>query len=312
MSRKYLSPEEEEKIKEQYQSGQYTYSQLAKMYFVSKSTIINVVKGYPYTDKAEYWQRVYRETVTNMDEVMQEIKLEILECLKKHDSIKYQMLMRQQEHLLSFCNTEPKELYERLKQERNNVEQSAWKHLAEHNYTEFAYFQSLWHRLNKIIGDHRKNPWGDMPKKTGAKHRAVSVKYYSNKGFRQLLERSNNLIVQSKIISDELYDELKHCILSPKKGRPFYNPRHRLETILRLFITGDVPEQVCPKTFRSIYYCYNAWYKSGVFRLLWELSEKYSELEPVKPALLFIEQHRLLYPDTPPKFRDVQIKNRRP
>jgi len=48
---KYTKPEEDKEIIEKYISGLYTYQDLADMYNLSKSTIINIVKGYPYNKR---------------------------------------------------------------------------------------------------------------------------------------------------------------------------------------------------------------------------------------------------------------------
>ena len=309
MSKKYTTPEEDEEIKRLYLTGKFSYEKIGQTYHVSKGTIINIVKSYPYTgDKTEYWQRAYRETVTNMDKVLTEIRREVLECLIKHDSITYNMLMRQEEYLLSFALTDPQELYERLKTERNNIEQTAWGHLSESDYTEFAFFQNLWHKLNKIIGDHRKNPFGEIAEKTGAKSRAKSVKYYSNKDFKEFRQYSRNEAENEYIISDNLYDTLKHCI-SAHTGRPLNNPRQRLNIILNLFLSGESPQRY--PDWRKIYESYATWYRSGLFRAMWEVNEKYPELQLVRSALLTIERHRMIDPINPPRFKEVQGSNRR-
>lgn len=311
MTQKYLSEDEREEIKKLYLTGKYTLNHLAKKYYVSKGTIINTLRNYPYTsDKVEFWRRVYREITVNLDIALEDIKMQILDSLSSHDNVTYSMLMRQEEYLLSFIETPPEELFQKLRRERSEIEKAGWGHIAQEDYQEFAYCQGLWHKLNFILGDHRKNPWGEIPKRTGAKNRAVSVKYFSKKDFKEFREHSLNKIIKDEIISKELYTEIQYCISSAQTGRPLKNPRYRLEMILRLFITGDRPEKVCPKTYRKIYHYYNLWYRTGVFRLLWELNEKYTELEPVRPALLFIERHRMLYPDTPPRFSKVQEANK--
>ncbi len=48
MAKKFTTPEEDEQIKELYSSGLYTYESVAMAFNLSKSTVINIVKGYPY------------------------------------------------------------------------------------------------------------------------------------------------------------------------------------------------------------------------------------------------------------------------
>jgi DNA invertase Pin-like site-specific DNA recombinase len=52
---RYCSPEQENEIIELYKTGEYSYQQIADMKNLSKGTVINIVKGYPYNkDKASY------------------------------------------------------------------------------------------------------------------------------------------------------------------------------------------------------------------------------------------------------------------
>lgn len=308
MTKKYTTPEEDTKIKELYRSGKYSYDQIGKIYHVSKPTIINIVTGYPWSgSKAEFWQRVYRGMSVNMDSVLKEIRSEILDCLIKHDNVTYSVLMRQEEYLLSYTGILPEELFQRLRQERVDIEQTAWGHFSKKDYSEFAYFQSLWHKVSNIIGDNHKNPFGKLPDKVGAKSRANSIKYYSNKEFRDIRHYCRNVTKNGLKISDNLYDTLKYSIIAP--GRAYKNPRKRLNDILDLFVSGKSPKQY--PDWRKIYDSYTTWYRSGVFRLIWEIHEEYQELEPIQPALLYIERHRLIDTERPPRFKDVQDANRR-
>lgn len=309
MTQKYLSDEERDEIKKLYLTGKYTLVQLGKKYFVSKGTIINTLKDYPYTtDKVTFWRRVYRGIVRNMDIALEDIRQEILDCLVKHDNVNYSTLMRQEQYLLDFAKISPEELFQTLRQERLNLEQAGWGHIAQEDYKEFAYCQSLWRRINFIIGDNQKFPWGGLPEKVGAKSRANSVKYYSNKDSKEIRHYCRNVTVNSINISKNLYNEVSNTIISPT-GRIHKNPLKRLTDILNLFLSGESLKQ--HRDWRKIYESYDTWYRSGVFRILWELNEKYPELEPIRPALLYIERHRLINPDKPPRFKDVQNANRK-
>jgi predicted DNA-binding protein YlxM (UPF0122 family) len=69
---KFSSEAEDKEIVEKYQSGLYSYSALAEEYNLSKSTIINIVKRYPYNkNKAED------------SELITTLKLQRLEAEKK-------------------------------------------------------------------------------------------------------------------------------------------------------------------------------------------------------------------------------------
>lgn len=48
MTCRYVDPKEATQIISRYRAGQYTLRQLAEQYNLSKGTIINVLKGYPY------------------------------------------------------------------------------------------------------------------------------------------------------------------------------------------------------------------------------------------------------------------------
>lgn len=309
MTKKYLSEDEREEIKKLYLTGKYTLNELARKFFVSKGTIINTLKDYPYTgDKVEFWRRVYREMSRNMDIVLEDIRQEILDSLVKHDNITYSMLMRQEEYLLSFVDTPPEELFQKLRQERLNLEKAGWGYIAQEDYQEFAYCQSLWKKINFIIGDNQKYPWGEMPEKVGAKTRMHSLKYYSNKDLKEFRHYCRNVPENTLKISENLWNELRSYI-TRDTGRIHKDAHKRLTDILTLFITGESIKK--HRDWRKIYESYYTWYKSGAFRLLWELNEKYPELEPVRTALLYIERHRLINPDKPPRFKDVQEANRR-
>ena len=309
MTQKYLSEDEREEVKRLYLTGKYTLTQLGKKYFVSKGTIINTLKDYPYTtDKVEFWRRVYREMSVNMDLVLEEIRQEILDCLIKHDNVNYSTLMRQEQYLLELAKISPEELFQTLRQERLDLEQAGWGHIAQEDYKEFSYCKALWHKLNFILGDNQKNPWGELPEKMGARSRAHSLKYYSTKDLSELVHKCRNVPENTLQISENLYNELRNYITGAT-GRIHKNAQKRLTDILTLFCDGGSPYR--HKDCRSIYDSYYTWYRSGVFRLLWELNEKYPELVPVRTALLYIERHRLINPDKPPRFKDVQNANKK-
>lgn len=309
MTQKYLSEDEREEVKRLYLTGKYTLVQLGKKYFVSKGTIINTLKDYPYTtDKVEFWRRVYREMSVNMDLVLEEIRQAILVYLTLHDNVNYSILMRQEQYLLDFAKTSPEELFQTLRQERLDLEQAGWGHIAQEDYKEFAYCQSLWRKINFIIGDNQKNPWGELPEKMGAKARSHSLKYYSNKDLNEIRHYCRNVTENTLQISENLYNALRNYITGAT-GRIHKNPQKRLADILNLFLSGESLKQ--HRDWRKIYESYDTWYKSGVFRILWELNEKYPELEPIRPALLYIERYRLINPDKPPRFKDVQNANRK-
>lgn len=48
MAKKFTSKEEDEEIKTMYATGLYTFETVAMAFSLSKSTIINIVKDYPY------------------------------------------------------------------------------------------------------------------------------------------------------------------------------------------------------------------------------------------------------------------------
>jgi hypothetical protein len=72
LTHKYTTDTEDREIVEKRMSGLYSYSQLAEEYNLSKATIINIVKGYPYNK--------LKQTDT---ELVQKLKLQRLEAEKE-------------------------------------------------------------------------------------------------------------------------------------------------------------------------------------------------------------------------------------
>jgi hypothetical protein len=308
MTKKYSTPREEEQMKALYKTGKYTFKQIGEKFFVSKSTAINIIKGYPYTgDKVEYWQTIYRDAVSNTDEVLADIRNDMKQSLAEHDSLNYYMLINHEEYIAGFSKIDPKQFYENIKNERTKIEQSAWGALSKHRYEDFAFFQSLWHRINKIMGDNKKNPFNEIPEKSGAKSRTQSLRYHSNKDLREYRHYCRNVPKNGFIVSDSLFQEVQHC-LHADTGRTHKNPKKRLNDILDLFCSGDSPKK--HGDWRKIYQSFDTWYKSGLFRALWEVHEKFQELEAIRNALLYIERHRMVNPDKPPRIKDVQDANK--
>ena len=48
MAYRYTTPQENEEIRRLYRTGEYSFKQLAEIKHLSKATVINIVKGYPY------------------------------------------------------------------------------------------------------------------------------------------------------------------------------------------------------------------------------------------------------------------------
>ena len=119
---------------------------------------------------------------------------------------------------------------------------------------------SLWRRINFIGGDNQKNPVGRAARKVGAKSRANSVKYYSNKDLKEIRHYCRNVTVNSINISKNLYNEVSNTIISPT-GRIHKNPQKRLTDILNLFLSGESLKQ--HRDWRKIYESYDTWYKVG-------------------------------------------------
>lgn len=308
MTFRYCSPEEEAEIIAMYKSGEYSYQQIAEMKCLSKGTIINIVKGYPYSqDKAAYYARLQIESAERLEQEITAAKEKAQKAHDRGNMSAYGMHTRQWLMLLDFL-PEKNKLYERLKTERAICEQKAWEGFANADYGEFGFYADTWEVLTDIIGDNAKNPWGVVAKESGAKNKSRSIRFENverkgqNISFTAIVVNSDDVI-----LSDASWELIRPLVMENETGRPS-NHRRIMEGILYALVNcrsfRTIPRRYGDRYPLTTHFA--QWYKANVFRDLLAFVSVCPELEPVKPALLQIEKHRLMYGDVVPRLCDIR------
>ena len=308
MAIRYCTPEQEAEIIRLYKSGEYSYRQIGEMKNLSKGTIINIVKGYPYTqDKGTYYSKLQFESTEKLKQEVVGVRDRAKQAYMYGDLASYGVHTRQWLMLLDMLPDRDK-LYERLKDERNTCEQKAWECFGRGNHREFGFYADTWGLLSYIIGDNAKNPWGILAKESGAKSKSKSVKYTKaslkrpNINFSAIVQKANGFR-----LSDKSWEYI--CPLVPENdiGRPS-NHRRLMEGILYALIHCHSIRKV-PREYgdrKPLTEHFAQWYKDDVFTDLLMFAQVCPELEPAQPALLQLEKHRLVYGDLVPRLCDIQ------
>lgn len=306
MTFRYCSPDQEKEIIEMYKSGDYSYQQIADIKCLSKGTVINIVKGYPYSqDKGTYYARLQTESAERLE---QEITATKERAQKAHDRgnfSAYGIHTRQWLMLLELLPDKDK-IYERLRDERNASEQKAWAGLSNNDFSEFGYYADTWNLLTDIVGDNAKNPWGSIA--SGAKGKSRSVRFVKNNdGERNISFTAIVANTDDICLSDESWALIHPLVMEKEYGRPS-NHRRIMEGIIyalqhcRSFRT--VPRRYADRYPLTSHFA--QWYKADVFRDLQAFVPVCPELEQVKAALLQIEKHRLMFGDLVPRLCDIR------
>ena len=166
---RYCSSSEEQEIIELYKSGEYSYRQIAELKNLSKGTIINIVRGYPYNqDKSTYYARLQTDSADRLEQEVVKVKEKAQNAHDRGNMAAYGLHTRQWLLLLEML-PEKERIYERLKDERGVCEQKAWEGFAAADYSQFGYFADTWELLTDILGDNAKNPWKLLSKSSNAK-----------------------------------------------------------------------------------------------------------------------------------------------
>jgi transposase len=303
---RYCSPEEEREIIGMYKSGEYSYQQIADMKNLSKGTIINIVKGYPYCqDKVTYYARLAEQAEFKLEQEITATKERAHKAHSRGNMSDYGMHTRQWLILIDLL-PDKEHIYDRLKNERMLCEQKAWEGLSGSNYREFGFHADTWNLLTEIIGDNAKNPWASIV--GGAKGKSKSVRFdkVNSKGrkinFTAIVSNSENFK-----LSDNSWEFIRPLVVENETGRPS-DHRRLMEGILYALIHcgsfRSVPKQYGDRYPITTHFA--EWYKADVFRDLLSLTSVCPELEQVKLALLQIEKHRLMYGDSVPRLCDIR------
>lgn len=305
MTFRYCSPEEETEIVDMYKSGEYSYQQIADMKNLSKGTVINIVKGYPYCqDKATYYARLQEESADKFEQEITATKERAQKAYDRGNMSAYGIYIRQWLMLLDMFPGKDK-IYDRLKSERMICEQKAWEGLGRADYGEFGFFADTWELLAVIIGDNAKNPWAAIT--GGAKSKSRSVRFAKTGSKRQSTNFMPTGIKYGCELSDESWAFIRPLVMSNEHGRPS-NHQKIMNGILYALANCRSFRSI-PREFgarRSINEHFIEWYKADVFRGLLSFVSVCPELQCVKSALLQIEKHRLIYGDAVPRLCDIR------
>jgi transposase len=173
VSYRYTTPQENEEIIVLYRTGEYSYQQIADMKNLSKGTVINIVKGYPYGVYKQVYSKLQDETAGKLEEAIKEEEAAAQKAYERGNYAAYGNHMQRWIDLLNVKDGS----YETLKLKRLEYEQEAWATFADMAYEAFGYYAETWDVLTDIIGDNAKDPWGVIVKESGAKGKSKSVKY---------------------------------------------------------------------------------------------------------------------------------------
>jgi len=325
---KYTTPEEDAKIKAEYASGEYTYEQLGGIHRLSKATIINIVRGYPFGgvcghragkgNRVEFKQRMYRSLQTSIEAVASKVD-EQRRSEALHDTQKAQLADQQFQLIYMITGLPPDQQLDRLKEIRLQTEQQAWEAIASGNIIEYCTLSSLWQTTTDIVGDFHKNPFSEAINCKLAKDRSKSIRF-SKIAERGKQEPSNECECQSidadqteatgcYHVPDEVWEQINDVAGRANKRNNEHGRDKRILEGLFLAIQHDLSLKdlgrmgIAP--FATIQWYYNEWYRYGVFGLLRELSITHVSIRPYYPILSEIERQRLVDPTHPPTIQDA-------
>jgi len=304
---KYTEPSEDKEIVEMYRSSMYSYQQIADIKCLSKGTVINIVKGYPYNKNTKDI-RYFRLQVDSAENAKAAIKTEEEKARKAYERgnfTAYGSHMQRWLMLTKMLNESDGQLYENIKAVRTQYEQQAWNAFSEKDYAAFGYYADSWDTLTDILGDNAKNPWPIVAEKVNAKNKRHDVKYSNGNGLSQLREISHNGFME---ISDESWKLIRPVFPRNSKGRKQTEQRKYFNGILYA-LCNLRSFRLLPEKYGStskIYRAFECWYRAGAFTDLLELVTVCPELEAVKQQLLTLQMYSLVNRDVVPRLNDVR------
>ena len=294
---KILGQTEENEIRDLYRTGQYSYQQLAEKYFVSKGTIINAVKRYPY-NPTEKLSRSNKLQEYSAAELKVQITKAEQEAKRAHERQNYTAYGAHIQRWLMLTQTlaKPDQLYDTIKDARTQYEQQAWQAFADGNYSVFGFYADTWDTLTDILGDNAKNPWRVISAKINARGHSHSVKYSKIVRNGQNDAFSHMCINSFAELSDDSW-RLIGPIFNPKTTGRHAQDRRTINGILYA-LANCRSFRTIPMTYgswRNLYQRFSEWYKAGYFSDLLQLADACPEVDAVRRELLAIEMHSLAH-----------------
>jgi hypothetical protein len=278
-----------------YRTGKYTFQQIADMKSLSKSTVINIIKGYPYNkkDKDRRYSKLQVETSEKLKEAITEAENRARKAYLKKDLQAYGDNIQRWMSLMQTFSDGTAAVYEKLQAERLQCEQRAWEAFADGNYSYFGYLAATWDTLTNAIGDNLKNPWKTVAAKINSRGKSHNVKYMPvfNKEEKEIV---NMFTIkperQFTKVSDDLWEFIERFL-------PGKNTRYKRDIFNKVLyaISSLKSFRAVSKHHTTLYKYYCIWYRTDFFGTLLDMSGAWEELEAIRLQLLEIEKHRLLH-----------------
>lgn len=315
MPDKCLSESQMTELRRIYRDESPSMDQLAKMFHVSKGTVVNVIHNYPYTTSPEdYREREYRNMRNMLSAVIESLRTEA--GTVESDMLHVTSIHQREVFLLSIASENSAAMLERVKKERLNSEKNAWDALDKGDYITFAHNAKLWAHLNDIAGDQKKNPFLEIRDKINTRNKACSLRFSGIEKLMTDMSAIRNPVqnVYTGSISDDLWKELRPVIDNDKriKGNRPADPRTILSGLLYAMQHGcslrQIPAKYGKKT--ALHQYWQRWWYQGLFQLLWEICPKWPELQSVSGSLANMEKYRVAFPGKLPKFYEIMEGSR--
>jgi predicted DNA-binding protein YlxM (UPF0122 family) len=172
-----------------YRSGAYSMQALADNNHLSKATIVNIVKGYPYyqpqgQQTSSYRQDLYQRLKAKLADVQNQANQANQSGQYKQHGILVQLWLElvcvltiSLHSISNQAGFQKCDIHTILKRHRLWHEREAWRTFADGQMSEFGYHADAWENLTDVIGDNLKNPWRCIAYKHNAKGKASSIKY---------------------------------------------------------------------------------------------------------------------------------------
>jgi hypothetical protein len=322
---KYTSQEEDNQIKHEYESGQFTYRTLGEKHNLSKSSVINIVRNYPYgglsghragkSGQEAFIERVYRRIQQHLDTFDSFISGERAVAIECGD-ISTLSALTTVSTIVAIIMLEPMDRVEEcLKRERLSAEKEAWVCLSEGNLTGFSVFKKIWIGLSTVMGESLKDPWADVINTASAKYRANSIKYESvvKKPLTYMPHESHIAPKHALVIDPATWTAILGIIdhRTPRQAVNRSNTieKYCMQVLLDAMLTGSSVRAACvdgaaARCTVSRYFA--AWFGQGVFTDLREMATGSSVLKPVLAVLDELERVRIVFGDTAtPRLHDI-------
>jgi transposase/predicted DNA-binding protein YlxM (UPF0122 family) len=295
MTSRYCSPEESKEIIEMYRSGKYSFQQIADLKNLSKGTVINIVKGYPYNqDKQARYYKLQNESAEKIREAIVDEEYCAKQAYERRSFIAYGNHVERWLSLIRTLNN-PDCIYDHLKEERTFLEKQSWEAFADGNYSLFGYCAETWETLTAAIGDNAKNPWKIVAMKINARSKSRNIKYASVKigQINPVYMYTDKPTTCYLDVSDELWSKIKNVI----PHADHIDGRKVLNGVLYV-IANYIPFRKVPKKygfFTTIHKYYQIWYRIEFLSIILEMAASFPELEGMRMQLWEIEKHRLIH-----------------